>query len=323
MMPNVPNNPNVSNVPNDYNGDKGDYAEASVFLWRHWFPQVRGRWFTAEEASRAGSIINGKKKLAIGAVLYHLANEKKNPDLRQDGKRYRLIEREFEEIRWWEADSKKKVNFKWMFSQEDDTNFGFEENIVVTPGDLIVLAGETNVGKTAMCLNLLAENMGWMDSVYVASEFNAIKFKSRIENFDWVDWKGEDGEPKFKLLKAYDHYEDIVREYKNSLIIIDWIKPPADIWLIGDIFRNIIKEIGNGVVVAALQKPKGRDEAFGKEWTMQEASVYLSLSYDDKAKHNVLKVMKVKSPGAVDPNGKRYSFWLRGGTKFCNITPVE
>jgi hypothetical protein len=318
MTPNVSMTPNTPNSPND---SKSHYAAASKFLRERWFPQAKGRWFTTQDVWNFGQIRDTEKRIAVGEVLYHLAHELKNPELRQSGKQYRLIDRDVEYINWWEADSKRVVKFKWMYSQEDDTNFGFEENIIVTPGDLIVVAGDTNAGKTAICLNVLAENMDYLPCTYFASEFNATKFKSRMDNFDWVEWLDVEGKPKFELVRRYENYEDVIRP--NGLNIIDWMKPPTDIWKIADTFRGIIKELKDGVCVVALQKPKGRDEAFGKEWTMQEASVYLSLSYDDKAKHNVLKVMKVKSPGAVDPNGKRYSFWLRGGTKFCNINEVE
>ena len=60
--------------------------------------------------------------------------------------------------------------------------FGLEKHVRIFPKDIIILAGLSNVGKTALMLNLAWKNKQF-ECWYFSSEMGAVKCKDTIGNF--------------------------------------------------------------------------------------------------------------------------------------------
>ena len=71
---------------------------------------------------------------------------------------YRRI-KQVKPVRWLEADESEYYDFRWPFAPRDNSSFGFEDMINVSPGDLIVIAGVGNYGKSCFVLNILGMNV--------------------------------------------------------------------------------------------------------------------------------------------------------------------
>ena len=255
-------------------------------------------------------------KKALADVLNNLSNINKEPIIARDGKTFRFIELEVPQIKWWQPTEKKLLEIKWPRGINDDTSFGFEESIKIYPGDLVVVAGEGNRGKTTFALNMLIENMDNYPCTYYSSEFNEIKFRDRIERFNWVDVM-KNGLPKFEVLPRQQYYEDLISKRRNNINIIDWIRMDEDPWKIRALLDRITQPLDQGICVVIQQKRTYKNVGEGGEGSVDLASVYLIMT------NQRLKVEKVKVPNLYDPNYKNFGFELVSGTKFFNIREVK
>ncbi len=307
--------------------EDGAFMKTRRWLEEVFFPTHRHEIFTRRDLWEASNLTNLRidskvltsKKAVLDRVLYYLTETQRQPTLKREGRGFRIINRDLNIVEWWTGEST-PIEINWPRGR-DDTTFYFNDNIVVYPKDIIVLAGESNIGKTALCLNFLAENINTFPVTYfTSSDLGKEKFKDRIRSFDWADFMA-DGKPKFDLVHQDKNYEDTIQP--NNINIIDWLLMTDEMWKIADKMLEYKNCLDKGIVILALQKPRGRDTAYGGEWTKMHASVYLSLSYDKTAMHNVLCVEKCKAPGIEDPNYKKFSFYLKNGAKLMNITEIE
>jgi len=211
-------------------------------------------------------------------------------------------------IEWWsDKVNTEPLDFYFPRSYGDETEFGFEDILEMYPGDLIVLAGHSNGGKTALALSILGENLDLFDKtpVLMGSEYTAAdgkispKFKRRMERMTWVEWV-KDGQPRFELYPVGSDYEDYVQA--DRLNIIDWISLPGDFWMIDSIMKSIKDRLGNGVGVIVLQKNRTSEYGEGGERTERFADVYMTidpLGYESKLTLGKVKANKTTATGRM------------------------
>ncbi len=315
--------------------EQGLYAKALQRLRTEFFPAQIGKTFTSDDVyrffqvDRKPNAVEAKK--ALGLVLYNLSKINKKPELEQNGKTYRIIDKSLNIIEWWNAVKGDTLKIKYPYGIEDHTSFGFEDSILVYPKDLIVIAGEGNTAKTCWCLNFMVENMDTYPCYYFTSEFNAPKFLDRMGHFDWVSIYKEDGTPKFVLAEQSEHWQDVIQP--NAINIIDWVYLDDEMWKVRTIMKNIVANLDRGIAVVVLQKRSYKQVGEGGEGTKDLASVYFTIRNDKELKRPVLKVEKVKSPNSgidedgetiLNPNFREWSFQVvQSGSRFHDITPLN
>lgn len=310
--------------------DKGFYARFSAAIEQKYLPGIHAgmrftkddviRYFRIDQLRELSETDKAVCKTEIGKVLYNWSIAK-NPRIRQVGKFYRVVDKSVEELKWWEADAGEKVIIHWPRDHSDlDTSFGFDESVIMPPGNIALVAGDTNAGKSSFCLNVLLENCDHLKCTYMSSELNASEFARRIKPCVWADAIGIDGQPKFTVIRRTENWVDVLDP--DGLNIIDWVSMGENSYMIQDLHRQMKRVLDKGIVVMAIQKPKGRDLGYGKDFTIQEVAFAVSISYDDEQRHNVLKVLKVKTPAPDKPNPsyKKFTFWIKDeGINFYNI----
>ncbi len=315
--------------------EQGLYATALQRLKTEFLPSQTGKTFTSEDVYRFFQIDRRpnavKAKKALGLVLYNLSQVNKKPDLEQNGKTYRIIDRTLNLIEWHKAKERDMLKIKYPRGIEDNTSFGFEDSILIYPKDLIVIAGEGNTAKTVFCLNLMVENMNTYPCYYFTSEFNESKFKDRMSHFNWVNIYKEDGTPQFTLAEQTQHWQDVIQP--NAFNIIDWIYLDDEMWKVRTIMKNIIANLDRGIAVVVIQKRSYKQVGEGGEVTKDLASVYCTIRNDKELKQPVLKVEKVKSPNTgideegntiINPNFREWSFQIvQSGSRFYQITALD
>lgn len=303
--------------------DSGIYARAHAAVIEQ-LQYLGGKTFTTDSMCRWCGCQAGPEhkeyRNNIVKVLYNFTHINKVPLLKQIGNQYALIDRGLEIIDWWQnqADSP-EMQITFPFSHDDNnySSFDFESAFKLIPGDMFVIAGETNRGKTAFMLNLLVDNCKKYPMTYFSSEFNEFKFKERIGNFTWGDIL-DNGKPRFEVVRRSHDFEDAVAERKDNICIIDWIKLEDDLYKMGYLLGKIKDKIRNGMLFVALQKRTYKEVGEGGEGTLERADVYVTMS------HGKLKLNRVKTPKLYDAEGKDYGFDLvNRGTMFHNIHEIK
>ena len=247
---------------------------------------------------------------------------------RKDGW-YKVIPK-VEPVKWWEADEKKYYDLLFPCGRGDGGNqvstFGFEQSIGVSPGDLIVMAGQSNSGKTTLALNFLAENLLKHSCVLMGNEYATLdgrpspKLKRRMLKMKWASWQ-VDGKSKFDIIPVSDCYEDYI--VPDKINILDWISTPEgmQVWEIGWLIQKIKKAVGQGVAIICLQKNSAKEFGEGGEPTERFADVYFKLDQisDDESR---LRVGKVKEP-LQKIMGKQFYFRIvDSGANIADITEI-
>jgi len=237
--------------------------------------------------------------------------------------KYRRVKR-VEPVVWWEGDTEDPLDFRFPRSYDDDTEFGIENMVEVFAGDMVLLTGRTNGGKTAIALSILGENLDLMRGVLMGSEYTAAngqaspKFKRRMKRMSWANWL-KDGKPRLDLLPVGSDYEDYIEA--DKLNVIDWISLPGEYYLIDKVLKAIKDRVGRGVVVAVTQKNKGAEFSEGGERSERYADVVLKIDSFGKSE-SLLTIGKVKAPKGK-ATGRTFAFEIIDyGANLLNIREV-
>ena len=229
---------------------------------------------------------------------------------------YRYIDNTCKYIDWVNAASSDVLDIKWPYGIEDDSRFGFDGRVKISPGDAIVLAGVSNMGKSTFCHNFVWENMDEFPCTLMGNEYVPGKFKRRVGRMTWKDPLNPDGTPKFELIERREGWKDIIRP--DNINIIDWINLSDKFYEIGKIIEDIQARLHRGIVMIALQKDEHKTRGLGGGFSEHLSSLYLSIDYER------LTIVKAKEWTEWNPNGKMYGFKIvDGGTKFHNIRLIR
>jgi len=208
----------------------------------------------------------------------------------------------------------------------DDTTFGLEDLVELSKGDMILITGETNYGKTTIALSILGENLDLFPvSVLMGSEYTSSageitpKLKRRLRRMNWVKWI-EDGKPRFKLLPVEHDYEDYVE--RDGLTAIDWISLPGEYYLVDRVMKTIKNSEGQGLTAVVLQKNKAAEFAEGGQRSERYADLVLKI--DRFGEHeSLLTIGKVKAPKGKRVTGRTWAFGITDyGANLIDIREV-
>lgn len=259
-------------------------------------------------------------------VAKKLAYEIKKGILEKTNRIYNYIDTSVRLIPWVDADENSTIPIVWPYGHDeaDQSTFGFDGAVKISPKDVIVVAGVSNTGKTALAMNVLVDNMDLMPCTLMGNEYAPAKFKARLSKMTWVNPLKEDGTPKFELIERHDRWKDIIRP--DNLNIIDWINLSGssghEFYGIGSIIEGIQSKLNQGVAVICLQKQGDHELGIGGGFTEHLSSLYLSIDFNhDKSLR--LTVRKAKVWEGRNPNGEMYGFSLvESGTQFHNIHKI-
>ena len=250
------------------------------------------------------------------SVARKLAYEVHRGKLEKSNRIYRSIDLTLVNIDWVNAIESELLPIRWPVGHEDGSCFSFNENVHISPGDIIVIAGGSNFGKTTFCLNLLWDNMDDFPVTVMGNEYQANKFKRRVSHMTWAEPINEHGAPKFELIERYEGWKDIIRP--DNINIIDWINLEDKFYLIGSILQGIKSKLRKGIAVVALQKKSGTELGTGGGFSQHLASLYLSMDYER------ITVTKCKEWNGTNPNGMMDSFTIvDSGTQFHDIHRIK
>ena len=307
---NKPNKPNTFNKTEQVN--TGAYKNIARMVER-WLPLHKGETFDLDTICRQLSITDRDDRHRVTIRLYHAVESEV---LAKVGRLYSYIDKTCKLIRWWEASDEGRVALRWPYGHEDNSGFDFADNVSISAGDIVIVAGVSNMGKTTLCMNLLVENMDYFPCTLMGNEYTGSKFKRRLSRMNWCNPLTEEGLPKFDLIERREKWQDIIKP--DNINIIDWINLSDNFYQVGAIIEGIQAKLRNGIAIISLQKSEGKSLGLGGGFSEHLASLYLAVDFER------LTVRKAKEWTGKNPNGKMYGFSIvDGGSKFHNIREVK
>lgn len=189
--------------------------------------------------------------------------------------------------------------------------FDLSDLVEIHSGNVIVIAGAPNAGKTALVLNMIRENRhkGW-DIFYFSSEMGGAELQKRLKKFDGISidsWG-------FKAYRRAENFHDVVMPGKNSLNIIDFLEVHDSFYKIGEYIKRIHDNLNNAIAVICLQKNPDQDTGLGGYRTMEVTRLALAL---DRGRVKVTKAKNFMIP-EKNPNGFMKDFKLVNGCKIID-----
>ena len=315
----------LTNGPTTDNADYIDKTESSDttykptrgrIIWRlvdDWLEEHQGEKFDLDTICRQLDI---KTRDDRHHVVKKLSHEVTHENLEKSDRLYIYINKTFKCIDWVNASSSPPLRVNFPYGIEDDSKFGFDGHAVISPGDIIVIAGVSNMGKTAWCLNFLWENMDNFPCTLMGNEYTAAKFKRRVSRMTWHNPLTDQGHSKFELIERRSDWKAVIRP--NNINIIDWINLDDNFFKIGSIIEGIQSQLKEGIAVISIQKSESKGLGLGGSFSEHLASLYLTIDFER------MTVRKCKEWNNHNPNGEMYKFRIvDGGTKFHDIHAVK
>ncbi len=297
--------------------EDGRYKKASQVV-NEWLELHTGEAFNLDMICRQLNVSDRESRKLVAIKLAYEVEHRKLEKLNSPHlpSLYRAIDNTLKIIDWVNASDLDVLNLTWPYGREDDSHFGFDGKVTISPGDVIVIAGVSNMGKTCFCLNMLWENMDKYPCFLMGNEYTPAKFKRRVKRMTWANPLKEDGSPKFDLVDRREGWKDIIKpDYIN---IIDWIDLGDNFYQIGKVIEGIQGKLKNGIAVIALQKAPGKGLGLGGSFSLALCTLYLTIDFER------LTVVKAKEWNSSNPNNTMYAFRIvDGGTKFHDIRRVK
>jgi len=176
--------------------------------------------------------------------------------------------------------------------------FGLDRYVNIYPGNLVIFAGVTNAGKSALILNMILQNMGNWNCWYFSTEMNAQTLKGRIEKLEAdVDWD-------FEIVENWNQNPDGLRP--NDLNFCDWIEAGEEPYRVIAKLDRIQQKLRKGIAVVAMQKNPKKEFGIGGYQTQSKAALYITV--DKKDRHDPkqgqwARIVKAKGYDEINPEG--------------------
>ncbi len=217
---------------------------------------------------------------------------------------WRTVDQDEEPIDWENADTT-PLDIKFPLN--------VHEYVKIHKGNVIVVAGESNAGKTAYCMNFALKNKDLMPVNYMSSEMKeGSELKIRMDEFHVGDsaWRA------IKFTFRTDNYPDKINP--DGINIIDYLDEGSDAeaYKMPMRIRLIADKLQSGIVVIAIQKDPNKQFGFGGAGTMNRSRVYLTIQRKGILTIEKAKIWRDKND---NPDRKFIQFKLAAG---CRFTPV-
>lgn len=215
--------------------------------------------------------------------------------------RFRRVDPNLIPMNWEEASIDNTVNLVLPL--------GFHKLMHLYPKNIIVIAGDTNAGKTAYLLNLVRENAERFKIDYFTNDLTPEELKRRVQRFNEAGMATE-AFSACNFIERAENYLDIINP--DGITIIDYLELTDKFWLVGKEISDIYKHLKGGIAIVAIQKDTKAARGRGGDFGAEKARLYFAL---ERGKVKMIKMKNLKDPDK-DPNGKFFKFNLWGGCKF-------
>ena len=198
--------------------------------------------------------------------------------------------------------------------------FNLHNHIKVYPGNIILIAGEKDAGKTTFLLNMIMDNIDKWNIAYFNSEMGEEELIDRVANFDaYVPIKKV--AEKVLMMERNDRFEDVLLTGPGNLNVIDFMEIHDEFWKIGSKINEIHKRLDGAIAVIAIQKAKGASMGRGGMASLEKPRIAFNLcTRDSDHATNWMRIEVAKNfKGDVNPRGAEYLYKILGGTEILQL----
>ncbi len=176
---------------------------------------------------------------------------------------------------------------------------------------IIVLAGTSNAGKTALAIEFIKQNLNQKYPIlYLMSEMGSSEYKQRVLNAcsnsgpSLKEWNA-----KVKAASISFNFSQTIEQHNpNGFTVIDYLEEvDGEYYKITSHIRDIYDALDEGIALVCLQKHSKSAVGRGGEGTSEKARLYMTLdklAEADESTISALKIYKAKDYVGRNPNGK-------------------
>ncbi len=256
---------------------------------------VTSGYFSVTDCYLELHLVTKQEKNAVRVAIHRLRERGVLQRHAQRNGVYRRVEIECKEIDWRKAPTS-DLDLNWPL--------GLSAFVRIYPGNIIVIAGVQNAGKTAFLLNFIKQNMLKHQIHYFSSEMGATELKLRLLQFKDIsldDWK-------MKVWERSSNFADAIKP--DAINVIDFLEVHDDFWKIGGMLKDIHEKLKKGIAVVALQKSREKELGRGGDMGLEKPRLYLAI---DSGKITIVKCKNWREER--NPNGLSRRFKLVQGWK--------
>lgn len=255
--------------------------------------------FTASELCQWCGLTTREQRNAVSSSLRRRKEKNKIERVGTRSGQWRRIERECAPIDFLSVDEN-PVDIRLPF--------GLHTLVQMMPGNIAIVAGEPDAGKTAFNLNVVKQNMDRMEVHYFNSEMGPQELRKRLGKFSLPleAWK-------FNAWERTTDFHDVIFSGAGKLNVIDFLEVSEDFYKVGGMIKAIHDKLDGALAIIALQKNRGTDLGLGGGRSLEKPRLYLSME------PGKVKIVKGKN-WATDrnPNGLEMCFKTVNG---CELIP--
>lgn len=180
--------------------------------------------------------------------------------------------------------------------------------VKVHAGNIIVVSGSTNSGKTSFVLNTIKENLDDWEIHFFNSEMDRPELKERLELFGDFPIT----HPNFNPYKRTSDFADVIRPGEGVLNVIDFLEMNEEFYLAGKYMKEIHNRLDGAVALIAVQnKNRFQHGGLGGERLHERPRLVVSLIPGEA------KIIKGKAwASGTNPRDLIRKFKLVKGSKF-------
>lgn len=216
--------------------------------------------------------VTRSEKTKIRVALQRLVEKGVIERVGQNSGEYRKVETDIDEIDWRNADD--RTVGVWL-------PFGLNQLVEMQPGNIVIVGGEPDSGKTAVLLNVIKNNMARHDVVYFSSEMGGAELKKRLRRFEELDERDRVrlNEWKFKSYGYKTDYSDFIEGGEGKLYIIDYMEIYQNFYEVSMMIARIFRKLNGAIAFIALQKNRGSELPLGGYRAMEKCRLGINLEF--------------------------------------------
>lgn len=268
---------------------------------REWVTETSG-WFSYEDIDREFGIRESQDKHNRWMILKRLRDDGIIESHPRSNKLFRYVKVAVRLIDFKAAGMKTPLGIKYPF--------GIENYFQTYPGNIIVIAGAADAGKTAFLLNVIRLNMADFSIFYQSSEMGDAELANRLSKFEGLDLQ----DWNFTAEERSRDFADVIRP--DCINLVDYLELAGDFYMVADYLKRIYEKLHSGVAIVALQKKRNADLGRGGDFGLEKPRLYLSM---DPGKITIQKAKNWADP-EMNPNHMVLDFKLVRGCMFITET---
>ena len=196
---------------------------------------------------------------------------------------------------------------------------GLNEEVEISQGNIILVAGDNNAGKTSFVLNILKDNKANKSMRYISSEMGKSEFKKRFATFGLPLNFWKQNELVDYVRKSSDFHVAI---RPDAINIIDYLEfKDSEYFRAAEFLTKIHDALTTGIAIVCIQKKEGQSLPRAGDLVLEKPRLALAFSKypNDRNEYpeGLCKVLKCKFPKHGKFDGKKCRFELQQhGSRF-------